>query len=316
MIYADDIGERCGGLQSFDPPRVAVRGMLAPVVERVAPELAILAKVIRRYAGDEVRPSVLVHAQDVAVRPGVGGVECDADRHVAEQGDAARLRMLVQAAPLPLEEVLQDLDAFDVHRALLCRSCERARLAVHVVRLPFHPRAFAVARLQDPEQGVVVQPGGVVQCHEALETGLRFGVGARGEPAGRELQELLLGRDQRAVVDRVPGQALERVQFVAAQQAGIDEVRDVDQHLVAGEGRQGLVRGVGVGGRPERQELPDAKPRVGQRVDETAGGRADLADAMPARQRRDVQAHAGLRLGRQDGCLRPARQHRESLQRR
>ena len=72
---------------SLDPPLVACLLMVGPVIQGIAPQLAVLAEIIRRDAGDVRGHSVLVDQQHLRMGPGIGAVQRDIDRHVAKQAN-------------------------------------------------------------------------------------------------------------------------------------------------------------------------------------------------------------------------------------
>ena len=83
--------------EALDPPAVAGRAVRAPVVERVAPVLAVRAQRVGRRAGDLAVREELRPRRDVGARVG------DVDRDVADQPDAALARVGAQRLPLALE---------------------------------------------------------------------------------------------------------------------------------------------------------------------------------------------------------------------
>ena len=80
-----------------DPPVVAVAAQRRPVVERVAPQLALVGERVRRRARDGVV------AEHPGVRAVVGRRRGDVDRDVTDQADAAIGGVRAQRGPLALE---------------------------------------------------------------------------------------------------------------------------------------------------------------------------------------------------------------------
>ncbi len=190
--------------------------------------------------------AILVEPQDVAVGPGIGAVERDTDRHVAEQRDAALVRIVPQREPLPEEQVLDDLERADAVRLLALHLCQRFRVATHVGGLPLGPGTLAVLALEHPEKRIVVQPVAVVALQEAVEIRKDFEADGLFEAIGREEQQARLDRDQRAVVDIALGQGSEFPDLILAEQPQVDQIADIDEHLVARERRQRLVGRIAV----------------------------------------------------------------------
>ena len=109
-----------------DPPGVAAPLQRRPVVERVAPELALVRVGVGRRAGDGVV------AEQLRVRAVVGRAGRDVDRHVADQPHAALVRVRAQRRPLALEaHLVGDRAAAGEARPVL----DPARLALAEVEL-------------------------------------------------------------------------------------------------------------------------------------------------------------------------------------
>src|SRR5205823_5862840 len=69
--------------EAGDPPRVAFGGHRLPVVQRVAPQLAAGAEVVRWYAGNDDWLASCVEFEQVLVGPYICAVVGDEDRDVA-----------------------------------------------------------------------------------------------------------------------------------------------------------------------------------------------------------------------------------------
>jgi hypothetical protein len=82
-----------------------------------------------------------------------------------------------------------------------------------------------------------MQPLVVVLGQEFPVDALQLGAGGLPESRCRDAQEPALDGDQGAVVDVVLRQGREFGGLVRGQEAPVDQVADVDQHLVAGKGR-------------------------------------------------------------------------------
>ena len=83
--------------EPLDPPAEPGRAVRVPVVERVAPQLAVPRVRVRRDARDAVG------LEELRVERVVGAVGRHVDRHVADQPHAALGRVGAQRAPLALE---------------------------------------------------------------------------------------------------------------------------------------------------------------------------------------------------------------------
>jgi len=58
-------------------------------------------EIIGRHAGHDLRASVGIQHEKIAVRPDIGAVLGDKDRHVPEKTQAARCGIAAQRVPLP-----------------------------------------------------------------------------------------------------------------------------------------------------------------------------------------------------------------------
>ena len=204
------------------------------------------------------------------------------------------MRIIPQRLPLVEEQALDDLDQLDLQCGGFLEFAHGLGFAPHVARVPLGPGALAVARLQYPEQGIVVQPLVVVPGQELPVDLLQLGGGQFPEARSRRAEQPALDRNQCAVVDVVLRQGRQFPDLLLGQEAQVDELADVDQHFVTGESRQRLVGRIPVGGRPRGQELPHGQVHVPKPVDERAGVPAQLADAVGPGQGRDVHADACL----------------------
>ena len=90
VVHAHLVEELEVALEAALPPREAARLHAVPAVERVAPELAGGAEVVRRHARHGVRAALRVEVEEVGLGPHLGAVGGDVDREVAEKGDVAR----------------------------------------------------------------------------------------------------------------------------------------------------------------------------------------------------------------------------------
>ena len=84
VVDPREVEERERAREPRDPPRVALAPQRRPVVQRVAPQLALVGVRVGRRAGDGVVD------EQLAVRAVVGGAGRDVDRDVADQPHAAR----------------------------------------------------------------------------------------------------------------------------------------------------------------------------------------------------------------------------------
>ena len=74
--------------QAADPPLVSGLPVIAPAVQRIAPELARGGEAVRRTAGNSSGDIVPVQFKQFRMRPGIGAVHGHIDGDVAYNADA------------------------------------------------------------------------------------------------------------------------------------------------------------------------------------------------------------------------------------
>ena len=163
--------------------------------------------------------------------------ERDVNGHVAEQDDTVLVRVVAQGPPLAEKQELDDLDVADSVGFLLLDPGERTGIAMHELRPPLGPRPFSMTGLQDAKEGVVVQPLIVILLDEPFEIAQEFVADLVLESIRCEVQEAVLDRNQRAVIDMTLRQRRQFIDLAAVQQAQTNQIADVDQHLVARKSR-------------------------------------------------------------------------------
>ena len=191
------------------------------------------------------------------------------------------------AEETPLHENLK----FDFFRQALAGFLQGLWLAGDNFGGPPRPFDLVVLVLERHEEDVIVEPEPVLVTK------------------GRQLR-LLLGRRQAAeAVERavqlgqLPGSdplilAPAGTKFGGVlkigrcQPAAIRELAKIDEQRVSGKGRETLVRRIAVASRPQRQHLPDSLPRSHQGLDEFKRLGPQVADAVRAGERRDMQQNS------------------------
>ena len=257
--------------------------MIVPVIERIAPELSVRREVIRRAACHRLRLTLRVELKELGVRPGIRRIRRDINRQVADNRDAVRGRIVLQALPLLVEQHLRpgieiNLGLMRLPEIVQCRAVplpERlcpAEITLAALRI-FDGAIQAVL----PGLGVQSSDGGLIA---RLVLGFSDSLRLRYRRTVETFPEALVCAPEQhftrlvntAVVNpariaRVPlaskfllGEQPERLQFLE-----VDEIR------IARKTRERLVRRVAVAGRSERQNLPVTLPRFLQAVNPVVG---------------------------------------------
>jgi hypothetical protein len=155
-------------------------------------------------------------------------------------------------------------------------------------RLPVDPRPSAVRLFDGGKGGIGIEPGRLPKGFELV------GSTPAEESAGGQDEKPGLVGDQSGEVDSLPRQSRQLLDLLALQQPLGHEVVEIDQERIAGKRRGRLVWRIPVTGRADREHLPEVLPSLGQGPGKLAGARAQGADPVRVRQRRDVGEHPAL----------------------
>ena len=159
VIQPDEIDLRELPTQPGHPPGVAGAFHRGPVVQRVAPVLAVLAEVVWRHARNDCRLAAFVQQKLFGVGPHVGTVEGHKDRCIANEQHVLRFCKRLERLPLAVEQELPELDDQHFLVDLLLDSRDGYRLTLADVRRPVMQRGLTQGSTDRHEQGEVVQPG-------------------------------------------------------------------------------------------------------------------------------------------------------------
>ena len=252
MIYADYIIKLPCAVYAAYPPAVAVRRHRVPVIQRVAPELAVLGERIGRHSRDLGGHIVPVQLEKLRIAPHIGGVERDIYRNIADKLHAVVMCVGVELLPLLIEEVLQENVEIHVAAQLLTVLPDglRAVRAYGLVR-PLHPAHHAEARLYRHVQRIIFHPGIFPAELRRLR---RKALPAALKRAPQYLETVVVySAVVRALLILAPVYPLEvgaPEQSVRYQHIEVYEIR------VAGKGRKRRIGAVPVARGAEREQLP------------------------------------------------------------
>ncbi len=275
--------------------------MRLPVVEGIAPELPVLAEIVRRHARDLEGAAPAVEEEELSAGPDVGGILRREYREVPDDKKAGLVRRFLERAPLFREEELKGLVAGDLGRPAAALGGDRGpvaqgeRLGPIVVPERAAPMLGLGLRvvlvLYGPEEGVVLEPR-ALGILEGLELGPARGRSLPQEAIGGAHEELTLPGNDRAVVDAVIGEGGGLPQRPALDKPLLGQDVRADEQLVAREGGKGRVGRVAVARRAERKHLPDALAGSDEEVDEAPGARSQVADAVGTGKRCRMKEYA------------------------
>ena len=281
MVDADDVVQREGSADAADPPGVPFRRVRLPVVDGVAPKLAGRRKIIGRDARHPPRGAVFVEFEQVRIRPHVRRIGRDVEGDVADEADAQPVDIGAQILPLAAEFVLQEQPEEIFTAVFGQKAFEGGGIAQAVFLLPAVEARPAVRLFERHEQGILVK-------FSPLDERRKGGI-AHIEPRKGAAQHGEFDVVQEAVID-VPD-AAQGAHLGGAEQPLRDEALHVEQVRVARSAEHRLIGRIAVPRLHEGQHLPVAHAGGVQEVGKAPRALAQRADAVPARQRGDVQQH-------------------------
>ena len=175
------------------------------------------------------------------MRPHVGAVVRDEDRHVAHDADAALARRGAQRRPLLEEHELLELRLAHAGRELAAGPLEGRGVALDERAVPRVPRRPAVRALEGGEEREVAEPPGVPP-HELVPGSAGRGVGLLLERRGRLREQRVAVLLHPLEVHRVRREGGAGRQLRGVEQPLLGEPIERDEQRVARERREGLNR--------------------------------------------------------------------------
>ena len=293
MVNAHDIHLLQDILETANPPVIAILLHNLPIILRVAPELACLAEIIRRYTGNLVRPAVLVQLEQLLMRPGIGTILGNKNRHISHDLDALVIGVLLQCLPLLVEDVLLEHYLPNLVGKLFLHGIQCHLVPADEFGIPFIPALAIVPVLQCLEHGIIPKPV-LIGIHEFLEILPVFlGTGIKEIDIGLEhqgrLQHLRPGIIRLAIIhDR------SILQIHLGQKPLICQHLQRNKQRIASKGRRRSIRRAACSHRVQRQYLPNLLPGLSQKVHELVRLRPQVTDTKRRWQGSRMQQHTAL----------------------
>ena len=130
------------------PPCVAGLFVVCPVVQRVAPQLAVCGEVVRRAARHPGKAAVGIQLKQLAAHPCVHRVGRDVDGDIAQDLHALFVGVGLDGLPLDAELVLHELPEADLFFIFGGKGSQCGLVAAAVGCVPLHPVLHLVGDLQ------------------------------------------------------------------------------------------------------------------------------------------------------------------------
>src|SRR5690554_3991658 len=139
MIDANHVDRPQRAAHALKPPAIILGRDRLPTVERIAPFLAIFAKIIRRHPRYFGRLAGRAELEDLAMRPGIGAVHGDKYRDIADELNPFAPGIIAQCLPLFAHQPLLEFDAPNLVGVGLARALKRCGIAADIFGWPIAP---------------------------------------------------------------------------------------------------------------------------------------------------------------------------------
>ena len=130
-------------LDALDPPGVLRGFKRVPPVNRISPELAGCAEIVRRDSGDNGWTLLVVEFENFRVGPDISAVVVHVDRQVADHKDVFPVAVLLERSPLFEKEVLEKLLFSNLFLTTGFPLAHRLLLPISQLLGPVAPALFA-----------------------------------------------------------------------------------------------------------------------------------------------------------------------------
>ncbi len=286
MVDAHNVIAAEGHADTVHPPAVAVGFHGVPIVEGIAPELAVFGEIIRRdacyFLGGE---GFGVDEEEGEVAPQVAAVPCHVDGHIANDGHALFLGKGFDFLPLGEKYKLDELPK----SGFLCKLLPvGGGIGVLGILAPFPPGPLPVGAFEGLVEGKVRQP--FLGCGKGFYgLALRISQAGKGQAQGFQAAgagKLIVGSVGGAGIKAGPG-------LLLGEQALFYQAAGVDIEPVTRKGAAAGVGGVHRVYRLEGEHLPIGEAHFGNALQKILGLFAKHADAIGAGKGRDIEEHAG-----------------------
>src|SRR5208337_4311115 len=174
VVETDHVEHIEPATEASNPPCVSALRVRVPAIDGIAPELAGGAEVIRWHTCDHFRLAAFVELEQSAIGPDIGAVECDVDRHVAQDANAVSPAVGFQVVPLPLEFKLDELVTFDLFTQFVARPFDGSGLTQRQFAAPLRPHHVLVRFLEGHEQRELIEPSDMFLAERLVPLTVRW----------------------------------------------------------------------------------------------------------------------------------------------
>src|SRR5260370_11331211 len=130
MIDAQEIKLFDRESYAIDPPSKSIGSQNLPVVQRISPELARFAEIIRRHAGNDGWCSIVIQLEIFAISPNICRIMRDEKRQVADDPNAPLATINPQRIPLSKKQELEKFLLKNLIAEITARVLQCGRLTL------------------------------------------------------------------------------------------------------------------------------------------------------------------------------------------
>ncbi len=268
VVDADGVVQPGTPVDALLPEQEYLPLVALPVIEGVAPELALSGEGVWGYTGCRSQTALTVHLEQLRVEVELCAVAGQIDGDVPHNANSLLIGVVLQVEPLLIEDVLKE--GVEGHPLGVWDGLLRPLAAISLILV-----------VEGGEFGVVLQPWEVEL--------LRHLGPAAGKAEERLIEQVHPRGLEMGIVHPVGGVPSGGLHLLMGEQAHGHQLVQVDEIGIACKSGGGHIGGIAVAGGDQGQDLPIGLSGVRQKVHEPAGRRAQRADAVGTGQRGDSQ---------------------------
>lgn len=160
-IDPDHIIETEGVGKALHPPGKTCVPVMIPAVKRIAPELSVRGKTIRRAARYRCGHVVVVQLEEFGMGPGICAVIGNIDGNISDDPDSLPVCVGLQLLPLAGELELHIFIEFNIKIQFFPVIVQSKSISLSDILRPFVPALVFKEILHCHEEGIILQPPGI-----------------------------------------------------------------------------------------------------------------------------------------------------------
>ena len=158
VVNTEDIIFFAAGAKSCYPPFIAAFFVVIPVINGVAPKLAVFGKSVRRATCNTAGAAIFVKIKELGVCPNVAAVVRNINGKVTDDFYSADIGIFLEILPLAAELVLEELPKSDFLLMAFNEFFKCGSFALIIWFFPFTPAFAAVSIFKGHKKCIFIEP--------------------------------------------------------------------------------------------------------------------------------------------------------------